>query len=541
MKISKLKIENYRCFEKFEIAFPNDIAIIVGNNESGKSTILEALNLALTGKVNGRSIFYEISPFHFNQKTIHAFVRDACDPGVTTPPAPKIRIEVFFTEDESSAEFKGRNNSDDADACGVTFEISVNEVEYGDEYVEYIANPDPRTVPIEYYSYLWTDFAGNITSPSKIKLDTCLVDATHGKHETKPDSFMADLVKNLLTPKESAELRLKHRQLKETFDKERVVVDFNSRIQVATSDISDKEFTYSVDMTSKASWENGFSTYLDGIPLPMIGKGEQTAVKARLALHRENDDALDRLCLIEEPENHLSFSKMSKLLSKIRAACEGKQLLITTHSSFVANKLGLENIVLLSKEGITTTLRDLNDDTQKYFRALPGFDTLRILLSEKAILVEGPSDELIVQKAYLNAHQKLPIDDGIDVISVRGLSVKRFLEIGDILKLKMTAVLDNDGSAETVKNRFAGYLAHETIELKWDPDEAYPTLEPQIVKANLGDLKPLCRAIGIDEASTEQDLISHMTNKNNKTSCSLKIFHSQEPVLLPDYINDAIA
>jgi predicted ATP-dependent endonuclease of OLD family len=31
---------------------------------------------------------------------------------------------------------------------------------------------------------------------------------------------------------------------------------------------------------------------------------------------------------------------------------------------------------------------------------LPGYDTLRLILCNKAILVEGPSDELIVQKAY---------------------------------------------------------------------------------------------------------------------------------------------
>lgn len=55
--------------------------------------------------------------------------------------------------------------------------------------------------------------------------------------------------------------------------------------------------------------------------------------------------------------------------------------------------------------------------------------TLRLVLAERVTLVEGPSDELVVQRAYLDAHGKLPIKDGVDVISVRGLQAKRFLDI----------------------------------------------------------------------------------------------------------------
>src|SRR5690606_14824630 len=140
-----------------------------------------------------------------------------------------------------------------------------------------------------------------------------------------------------------------------------------------------------------------------------------------------------QVILIEEPENHLSHSNMQKLINQISEKCEGKQLIITTHSTYVLNKLGLDKVVLMNN-GKHITLRDLNEDTYNYFKKLPGYDTLRLLLADKAILVEGPSDELIVQKAYLQKHNRLPIEDGIDIITVRGLSFKRFLEIADLLK-----------------------------------------------------------------------------------------------------------
>lgn len=53
MIITKVIIDNFKSFEHFERDFFEDVNIIVGDNETGKSTILEAINLALTGELNG--------------------------------------------------------------------------------------------------------------------------------------------------------------------------------------------------------------------------------------------------------------------------------------------------------------------------------------------------------------------------------------------------------------------------------------------------------------------------------------------------------
>lgn len=161
------------------------------------------------------------------------------------------------------------------------------------------------------------------------------------------------------------------------------------------------------------------------------------------------------LILLEEPENHLSHSNLNRLLGFIKKKCSGKQIIITTHSSFVANKLGLEDLILLNNQQ-TTLFRDLEEDTHKYFSKLPGYDTLRLLLASKVILVEGDCDELIVQKLYRqNNDGKLPIEDGIDVISV-GLSYKRFLEIAAKIDKKLlpleTMMATSNQFEETTKH-----------------------------------------------------------------------------------------
>lgn len=55
MYIDKIKIVNFKSFEgEFELKLNKDLNIIVGDNEAGKSTILEAINLVLSGLVGGK-------------------------------------------------------------------------------------------------------------------------------------------------------------------------------------------------------------------------------------------------------------------------------------------------------------------------------------------------------------------------------------------------------------------------------------------------------------------------------------------------------
>ena len=111
-------------------------------------------------------------------------------------------------------------------------------------------------------------------------------------------------------------------------------------------------------------------------------------------------------------------------------------------------------------------LNSLTPDNRDYFMKLPGHDTLRLILSKKAILVEGPSDELIVQKAFIKKHGVNPLERGVDVISVRSLAFKRFLEIAVLLDLTVCVVTDNDGDIEQLEKKYYDYLALEKIKIR---------------------------------------------------------------------------
>jgi len=250
----------------------------------------------------------------------------------------------------------------------------------------------------------------------------------------------------------------------------------------------------------------------------------------------EKRDAETNVILIEEPENHLSFSNMNKLLDLIIDKCAGKQLIISTHSTYVLNKLGMENLILIGENNQTKALKDLDKTTYKYFKKLPGYDTLRLVLSKAAILVEGPSDELVVHKAYLNKYGKLPIKDSIDVISVNGLSFKRFLDIALLVNKKVAVVTDNDGDYRNkVEGKYEEYINKDCIQICYDKDDNYKSLEHQIIKAN--DLETLNRIFGRTEPD-EDSMIMYLTK--NKTEAALKLFEIEESITIPEYINQAI-
>ena len=100
-----------------------------------------------------------------------------------------------------------------------------------------------------------------------------------------------------------------------------------------------------------SQWESSMITEFDSIPYSNAGRGLQRLLKTELALNNINTNK-DKIILIEEPENHLSYSNMNNLsdIIQVNSNKKSSQIIISTHSSFVLNKLGLENLILLSNK-----------------------------------------------------------------------------------------------------------------------------------------------------------------------------------------------
>lgn len=114
-------IRNFKCFRSdFELEFNKGMNVLVGDNDSGKSTILEAMNLALSGEFHGRFLRNELSEHVFNREAVEAYL---ADPKIGSA---ELLIELYFGG-EGVNEYKGNGNSlKDQDAAGIMFSVRLD-------------------------------------------------------------------------------------------------------------------------------------------------------------------------------------------------------------------------------------------------------------------------------------------------------------------------------------------------------------------------------------------------------------------------------
>lgn len=544
--IRSVKIENFKCIKgSFTLDFKKGINILVGNNEAGKSTILEAIHLALSGIFRGKLVKGNLTQYLFNYEVVKEYIENVND-GKTSEP-PYILIELYLDEVLPILEgdkFSEKKTS--GKTSGIALKIALDE-KYNEEYESLIKSGNIESLPIEYYDVEWYSFARKALTARSIPIKSSFIDVGFSKFRNGSDIYISRIVQNILDTDEKTKVAQAYRKVKETFSKDQSIADINSKI-TDISKLSNKEIELTVDLGSRSTWDGSLITQLDKIPFDFIGKGEQSIIKTDLALSNKRAEA-SSIILIEEPECHISHSRLNQLLNNIKDNYHDKQIILSTHSSFVSNKLGLDNLILLNKQ---KTVKFDHLSSKDFFEKVSGYDTLRLILCKKAILVEGDSDELVLQRAYRdNNNAKLPIEDEVEIISV-GTSFLRFLEIAECLEIPVKVVTDNDGDLESLKRKYKNYLGKNkksNIEIcyeekihtgsltigKDNKPFNYNTLEPALLRAN--SLEKL-NSIFDTKYETEDSLLKYM--KSNKTDCALKIFSSQDKINYPEFIMRAL-
>lgn len=533
MKIQKIIIRNYKIFKNLKLEFKPNINIIIGNNEAGKTTLLEAIQLVLSAQINYQSLRFNISPYLFNKEITAEYINQLQTDKNT--PLPEILIEVYFypSENQEINRLSGNNNSSAENCAGLFLRIYFDN-QYSRQYQEYIKDPSKvKTIPTEFYTYDWSSFSYNPLKANALPFKSTFLNCTESRYNNTQDKHLYDILSTSLSREETARLNLTYRTLKESFSTEDAIKKINTTLQESSADITDKDLSVSVDISNKNTWETNLTFYLDDIPFKHIGKGEQNAIKTKLVVQGCKEE--NHIILLEEPETNLSFSNMNKLVHHIVDNCTTNQLFITTHSSFIMNTIGLENTILLNGDNIVL-MSNVSVKTKEFFRKLPGFDTLRLALTDKIILVEGASDELIVQKAYYQQHKCYPIEQGVDVMSV-SLAFKRFLEIARLLNKNVSVITDNDGDIPALEKKYQEYLGNNfpNIKIYYHKYPQNYTLEPCLLDCN--ELSILNQILNRND-DTKESLLAYMLK--NKTQCALKLFDTTIEFNIPDYIKEAV-
>mgnify|MGYP004638810523 CR=1 FL=1 len=544
MAIEKVIIKNFKKFKgPFEIRFKENINLLVGDNESGKSTILEAIHVALTGMYAGRNIRNQLSTYLFNKEAVEEYLTSV-ENGHPIVPPPEIMIELYL-KSGTLPEYEGNGNSENSDGKeGVRFTIGFSD-KFQSEYERLLKTEKVTSLPIEFYEAKWSSFSRDEIMPRFIPIKSVMIDSSNYRYQNGSDVYISRVVKEFLEPEDITAITQAHRNMIDEFAQDEAIQSINEKISAAST-IMNGKLSLSADQGVQNSWESSLVTEVDGIPFAHAGKGAQCIIKTQLALsHKQAEKA--SIILIEEPESHLSFSRLSELMRVIETAASGRQIIASTHSSFVANKLGLENLILLSADNCCS-MQSLKKETFEFFKKVAGYDTLRLILCKKSILVEGDSDELVVQRAYMDTHEgRLPIQDGVDVMTVGGLTFKRYLEIAQTLNKETAVVTDNDGNIAAVKKKYKEYgeipCIHICVDDVVDTGDFklsgkgfnYNTLEPKILKENGREIMNIIFGTNYD---TDDDIHKYM--HDHKTECAMAIFESPIKIKYPEYIMRAI-
>ena len=480
MHVKSIKLVNFKKFREEHFEFNDDVNIFVGDNAAGKSTILEALEIALNYNHRGKPFISEFSPDLFNRDAVSAFL--ASDK--TSKHLPKLIIEAYI---EGVPDYRGANNSLKADAEGVVvqacFDGSLKAV-----YEEYLlTKPNITSIPIEFYKLEWLDFAWNPIKHIAKKFKALYIDPTRIHPTMGKNQYISSILNTALAKDELLKLTLNYRENLQVFNNAGEVMTVNANLDAGHL-ITDSKLTIAASTVPAGSIQTGLQLEVDDVPFNLIGKGEQSNIQIKLAIHNKSHD-ID-LVMMEEPENHLSHANLNKLVHYVESQRGNKQLLLTTHSSYVLNKLSIDKICLLQKG--YKRLHKLDPDVVKTLKRLPGYDTLRVALSGKVILVEGPSDELVLKKIYQRKHERLPEHDGIDIVVVRGVGFKTFIEVGKEIGTQIHVLRDNDGDYHgNVEQERLEYAAFPNVRLYSSANNDEFSLEPAMIYANAIDVKAL--------------------------------------------------
>lgn len=463
--IKKLLIKNFKSVKEVTIELNPKINIFVGENDSGKSTILEALSIITTGRLHFYPFERQIKANLFNVDIRREYIKEIAEG--KNPEPPKIIIEAYL-DDNIDPKISGKNNEQHENVPGIRMVVEMDR-EYSEVYKQMLSSNSVYDIPVELYKVSYNYFSGSEKVIFRFSpLKSVFIDAAHKDYSYMVDKFINTSINDILDQQDKIELSREYRNARYKFKEAEQVKKLNKEV-AEKNKFDDRKVSIDLNETRVDSWIEQMTVVVEDTPFEYVGFGTQNTIKSELALENSADKI--NIIIMEEPENNLSYTNMAKLIERVEATA-GKQIFIATHSSYVANKLDLKNLFLVN-EGSAKAFSKLDKDTVNYFKKLPGYNTLRVVLAEKVILVEGPTDELILQRAYMDMKGHLPIKDGIDIIVVDSLAFKKYCAIAVMIGKQISIVTDNDENIKGLKERYSDYIDNPLTRFFYEKNETF--------------------------------------------------------------------
>ncbi|MDG4954364.1 AAA family ATPase [Lactococcus lactis] len=520
--IEKIKLVNYRGFKNLEFIANDTRNIFVGENGVGKTSILMAISYVLSGSYSAieKRGFQSL----FNSGTIQEFLDSSRDISLL----PTLYAELYFTKNTEPKNFNinGKINTDNRKASGLQMKISPNQ-DFLKDIEQSLETSD--IFPFEYYKLEFNTFAGVSYNSynKKHKINFEYIDSTSINSSFAMKNYVSKLYANQSNS---------NKRQKINFDFRKISNDFSNKFYTEYQLEDTSEYKLKLKASFEAEFNERITAHKNSVDISDLGHGEKVLLGMEASLESSIDEV--NVVLIEEPENHLSFLNMHKLIQMIEKN-QGKQAFIATHSNMIASRLDLSNVILLSKSS-SLKLDQLDKDTAKFFKKAPNTKILDFLLSKKAILVEGDAEYILMDKFYELITGNKPFYKDIALISCGGISFERYLHVAKILNKKVVVITDNDKDYKSnITTKYSEYASDECINVSSDEDEKNYTFEVCLYNNNKKFYED-----NIKTSNMSNGMLNFMLN--NKAEAALRLLEHMEKIdykndfLIPTYIQDAI-
>ncbi|GAB4312741.1 MAG: ATP-dependent endonuclease [Methanobacteriaceae archaeon] len=504
MYLERLIIKNFRAIELLKLDFKKGLNIIIGENNSGKTAVIDALRLCLGDFQQPRDIYCIKSDFRVDKSTIAQKIED-------------IELHLYFKceYEIETAWFNSLHALDKEGNHSLQLHFRYELIDFkADKRVKrtvWGGEKEGGKVPFEVRSALRNVYLGALRDANKnlrpnqsnilgkLYSNITLNDDKEIDQEEKNNllKIITDVLEsnewqefikkgndNILEHLEylfylSTEKRQDVKIGFTPFEFEKFVQKLIMQLPVYSEKIigNDNNLQQYFEI-----WQNGLG--LNNLIYTAAVLGD---IKQKKDIFKEEYNLL----LIEEPEAHLHPQLQNTFFNYLKKLDKNDefQIIVTSHSPTIAAKTDLNLLTILqnNENNICSTQIDkidLGENSLKYLQKFLDVTKSQLFFANGVILVEGISEALLVPIFSRILGEEYDIErNGIEVVNINGVAFEHFAklfnsesEIG--LKCKCAIVTDDDEGKKGAEQRVEDIKALESNNLK--PKFAQNTFENEL-------------------------------------------------------------
>ena len=421
MKIQSIKFSKFKNLSGFDLdtSKHNGLSIVLGNNGSGKSNLLEAISAIFYrnyGKTTGMPVSYTLNYKTFADKNIvinESFRSDL----------PKRVIAIYSGEEDRL--WKKYYES---------FYKDYIKTITGDKHIEY-----PKMLYLN--KFYW-----------QISL-LCLICSEAEDIKKFVEKQLS--IKSIESVKFNiADPKIKNSAVKSFID--RLKKDYYTHDEIKTElkdedDLFLKLYIAHTDKNNKLI-RNIEIEYNNGQVISDLSEGQKKQLLIKAALEFAGQE--DTLYLLDEPDAHIHISNKKSIFEILKDYTFNRHIIMTTHSPTVCTSsqhYGFSESLVLLERGI---IKPLSNELEAAKNLVDNDAILKLLFSTKDIvLVEGKTDDFYISKAIEHFKTDYPALD-FDFIRLGGTDGENVISILDKISLnslrKIIVVVDRDEAGYNV-------------------------------------------------------------------------------------------